>query len=76
MNPEKDMNPQTELYYRSLYEEECRKNDTLTEALADADSKIADLTFQLDRISNSKLWRCSAPVRFVWGHFTNLIRRI
>ncbi|MCR5268564.1 MAG: glycosyltransferase family 2 protein [Lachnospiraceae bacterium] len=76
MNQEKDTNPGAEKYYKTLYEEECRKNEALTEALSDAEAKIADLTYKLDKIRKSKLWKMLYPLRLLWSHLSNLIRRI
>ncbi|MCR4683869.1 MAG: glycosyltransferase family 2 protein [Lachnospiraceae bacterium] len=76
MNLEKDTNPSPERYYQTLYEEECRKNEILTETLTDAEAKIADLEYKLDKIRKSKLWKMMYPARLLWSHFSNLLRRI
>ncbi len=76
MNREKDTSPSSEKYYQTLYEEECRKNEILTQTLTDAEAKIADLTYKLDKVRKSKLWKMLYPARLLWSHISNLIRRI
>ncbi len=76
MNQEKDTIQQAEQYYKTLYEEECKKNESLTQSLVDAEAKIADLEYKLDKIRKSKLWKALYPVRLLWSHLHNLIERI
>lgn len=76
MNREEDMEKTSEGYYKTLYEEEVAKCETLTQELVDAEAKIADLEYKLDKIRKSKLWKAIYPFRLLWSHFKNLIRRI
>ena len=76
MNQEQDMTQQAEQYYKTLYEEECKKNEALTESLVDAEAKIADLEYKLDKFRKSKIWKAVYPVRLLWSHLHNLIGRI
>ncbi|MBO4902187.1 MAG: glycosyltransferase [Lachnospiraceae bacterium] len=70
------MNRESEQYYKKLYEEECAKNESLTETLVTAEAKIADLEMKLDKIRKSRLWRAISPVRRLWSRFANGIVRI
>lgn len=65
-----------ENYYKTLYEEEVRKNEDLTRTLVDTEAKLADLQYRFDKIKKSKLYRLSAPLRKVWGYFRNAYVRI
>lgn len=65
-----------EEYYRELYEKERKKNEELTEQLVEAESKIADLTYKVDLVKNSLLFRMVKPFRTVWAHFKNLCVRV
>lgn len=59
------MNNNEELldYYKSAYEKEKQKNNVLAGKLADAQTQIDDLDFQLNRIKNNPLWKISKPAR-------------
>lgn len=50
-------------YYKDLYEKELAKNESLTEALVTCEAQNADLTYKLDKIRKSKLWRMIYPFR-------------
>lgn len=66
----------TNEYYKEMYEKEHEKAQYLTQELVDAEAKIADLTYKLDKIRNSKLWKMIYPVRLVWSHLKNFIVRV
>lgn len=66
----------TNEYYKDLYEKEHEKAQMLTSELVDAEAKIADLTYKLDKIRNSKLWKMIYPVRLVWSHLKNFYVRV
>ena len=76
MNPEKDTREKAEQYYKNLYEEEVRKNESLLSLLADAERKASDLAYRLDLVEKNRLWRLLYPLRQFLGHIHNLIRRI
>jgi len=63
-------------YYKDLYEKELKKNEQLTEELVSCEAKNADLTYKLDKIRKSKLWRSIYPFRLAFSHFKNFIRRV
>ena len=65
-----------ENYYKTLYEEEVKKNEALTRTLVDTEAKLNDLQYRFDKIKSSKLYRLSAPVRKLWGYFRNAYVRI
>ena len=75
MSQEKDT-IKAEGYYKTLYEEECAKNESLTQSLVDAETKIADLEYKLDKIRKSRLWKAIYPVRLLWSHLHNLATRV
>ncbi len=75
MSQEKDT-IKAEGYYKTLYEEECAKNESLTQSLVDAEAKIADLEYKLDKIRKSRLWKAIYPVRLLWSHLHNLATRV
>lgn len=66
----------TNEYYKDLYEKEHEKAQMLTRELVDAEAKIADLNYKLDKIRNSKLWKMIYPARLLWSHTKNFIVRI
>lgn len=77
MSPEKELLlMETNEYYKELYLKEHEKAQRLTQELVDAEAKVADLTYKLDKIRNSKLWKMIYPVRLLWSHTKNLIVRI
>ncbi len=63
-------------YYKELYEKEVKKNTELTETLVATEAKNADLTYKLDKIRNSLLWKSIYPFRLVWSHLKNAIVRV
>jgi len=63
-------------YYKELYEKEHEKVSNLTRDIVDAEAKIADLTYKLDKIRNSKLWKMIYPVRLLWSHTKNFYVRV
>ena len=67
---------QTSEYYKDLYEKEHRKNKELTQALVDAEAKVADLTYKMDKLRNSLVWKMIYPFRLVWSHTKNFFIRI
>ena len=66
----------TNEYYKELYEKEHEKAKQLTYELSDAEAKIADLNYKLDKIRNSKLWKMIYPARLLWSHTKNFITRV
>ena len=50
-------------YYKDLYEKELKKNEELTEYIVDLEARNADLTYKLDKIRKSKLWKSIYPIR-------------
>lgn len=75
MNREEELLQKTE-YYKDLYQKEHAKNQELTQSLVSAEEKVADLTYKLDKLRNSLIWKCIYPFRLVWSHFKNLLIRI
>ena len=75
MNREEEL-LQTSEYYKDLYEKEHRKNQELTRALVDAEAKAADLTYKMDKLRNSLIWKMIYPFRLCWSHTKNLFIRI
>ena len=63
-------------YYKELYEKETEKNAQLTETLVAVEAKNADLTYKLDKIRNSLLWKSIYPFRLVWSHLKNAVVRV
>ncbi len=63
-------------YYKDLYEKELKKNEELTEYIVDLEAKNADLTYKLDKIRKSKLWKSIYPIRLAYSHLKNLCIRI
>ena len=75
MNREEELSKTSE-YYKDLYEKERRKCADLTEQLVDAEAKVADLTYKLDKLRNSMIWKMIYPFRLAWSHTKNLFIRI
>ncbi len=75
MNREEELSKTSE-YYKDLYEKERGKNADLTEKLVDAESKVADLEYKLDKIRKSMIWKMIYPARLAWSHTKNLFIRI
>ncbi len=69
-------NEQIAAYYKDLYEKELQKNEELTESLVSVEAKNADLTYKLDKIRNSLLWKSIYPFRLLWSHTKNAITRV
>ncbi|HOO26820.1 MAG TPA: glycosyltransferase [Lachnospiraceae bacterium] len=63
-------------YYKALYEKELAKNAELTEALVDVEAQNADLTYKLDKIRKSRLWKSIYPLRLLWSHTKNFFIRV
>lgn len=59
-----------------MYEKEKEKNRNLTQSLVDAEAKVADLNYKMDKLRNSLIWKCIYPFRLVWSHCKNIISRI
>ena len=77
MSPEKELLlMETNEYYKELYLKEHEKAQRLTQELVDAEAKVADLTYKLDKIRNSKLWKMIYPARLLWSHTKNFIVRV
>ncbi len=75
MNREEELSKKSE-YYKDLYEKERVKNAELTEKLVDAEAKVADLTYKMDKLRNSLIWKMIYPFRLVWSHTKNIFIRI
>ena len=75
MNREEELSKTSE-YYKDLYEKERLKNAELTEKLVDAEAKVADLNYKMDKLRNSLVWKCIYPFRLIWSHTKNLFIRI
>lgn len=75
MNREEELLKTSE-YYKDLYEKERRKCADLTEKLVDAEAKVADLNYKMDKLRNSMIWKMIYPVRLAWSHTKNLFIRI
>ena len=69
-------NEQLTAYYKDLYEKELNKNEELTETLVSIEAKNADLTYKLDKIRNSLIWKSIYPFRLLWSHTKNALIRI
>lgn len=69
-------NEQLTAYYKDLYEKELQKNEELTETLVSIEAKNADLTYKLDKIRNSLIWKSIYPFRLLWSHTKNAIIRV
>ena len=76
MNPMGDGIKQENEYYKDLYEKERLKCEELTARVVDLEAANADLTYKLDKIRKSKLWKSIYPVRLAYSHLKNLITRI
>ena len=76
MNPMGDGIKQENEYYKDLYEKERLKCEDLTARLVELEVANADLTYKLDKIRKSKLWKAIYPVRLAYSHLKNLITRI
>ncbi len=76
MSQEMDYSEKKYDYYKALYEKELAKNEGLTQALVSVEAQNADLTYKLDKIRKSKLWRAIYPFRLVWSHTKNFFIRI
>lgn len=63
-------------YYKDLYEKEHAKTEELTDTVVTLEAKVADLTYKLDKIRKSKLWKAIYPFRLAWSHTKNLIIRV
>lgn len=55
---------------------EKEKNRGLTQELVDAEAKVADLTYKMDKLRNSLIWKMIYPFRLVWSHTKNLFIRV
>lgn len=75
MNREEELLKTSE-YYKDLYEKERQKCADLTEKLVDAEAKAADLTYKMDKLRNSMIWKMVYPARLAWSHTKNLFIRI
>ncbi|MCR5420500.1 MAG: glycosyltransferase family 2 protein [Lachnospiraceae bacterium] len=76
MNLQGDTEQKKGDYYRELYEKELKKNEELTLKLVDMEALNADLTYKLDKIRKSKLWKSIYPFRLAYSHLKNLVIRI
>ncbi|MBR4718886.1 MAG: glycosyltransferase [Lachnospiraceae bacterium] len=76
MNLQEDTEQKKCDYYKDLYEKEHKKNEELTEQIVDLEAQNADLTYKLDKIRKSKLWKSIYPIRLAYSHLKNLVTRI
>ena len=76
MNLQEDTEQKKSDYYKDLYEKELRKNEELTAKLVDVEAENADLTYKLDKIRKSRLWKSIYPIRLAYSHLRNLVTRI
>ncbi len=76
MNQEQEELAKLAEYYKELYEKERDKCHEITGQLADCEAKVADLTYKLDKIRKSKLWKMLYPFRLLWSHFRNFCTRV
>ena len=76
MNPMGDGIKQENEYYKDLYEKERSKCEELTARVVDLEAANADLTYKLDKIRKSKLWKSIYPIRLAYSHLKNLVTRI
>lgn len=75
MNREEELS-KTSDYYKDLYEKERQKTADLTEKLVDAEARLNDLTYKMDKLRNSLVWKLIYPARLAWSHTKNLFIRI
>lgn len=76
MNLQGDTEQKKYDYYKDLYEKELKRNEELTEYIVDLEAENADLTYKLDKIRKSKLWKSIYPIRLAFSHLKNLCIRI
>lgn len=76
MNLQGDTEQKKYDYYKDLYEKELKRNEELTEYIVDLEAENADLTYKLDKIRKSKLWKSIYPIRLAYSHLKNLCIRI
>lgn len=76
MNLQGDTEQLKSEYYKELYEKELKKNEELTAKLVDIEAENADLTYKLDKIRKSKLWKSIYPFRLAFSHLKNMVTRI
>nr|MCR5790260.1 hypothetical protein [Lachnospiraceae bacterium] len=69
-------NNNTAQYYKEMYERELKKNEELTQAVVRLEAENADLSYKLDKVRKSKLWKAIYPVRLLWSHTKNLFIRV
>lgn len=63
-------------YYKDAYNRERQRNSELSDALADANAKAAELSAQLRRIKGNPLWKLSKPFRVVMHFFIRNYQRL
>ena len=76
MNQQEDTTQKKYEYYKDLYEKQLKKCEELTAEVVDLEAKNADLTYKLDKIRKSKLWKSIYPFRLAFSHLKNFIIRI
>ena len=76
MNQQEDSLKKQYEYYKDLYEKEHKKCEELTSELVDLEAKNADLTYKLDKIRKSKLWKSIYPFRLAFSHLKNFVNRV
>ncbi len=63
-------------YYRDMYEKEASKNEELIKTIVRLEAENADLTYKLDKVRKSRLWKAIYPARLLWSHCRNMVVRI
>lgn len=63
-------------YYKDAYDRERQRNSELSDALADANAKAAELSAQLKRIKGNPLWKLSKPFRVIMHFFIRNYQRL
>lgn len=76
MSQQEDILKQKCEYFEDLYQKERKKNEELTKTLVACEAENADLTYKLDKIRKSRLWKSIYPLRLLWSHTKNLFIRI
>lgn len=63
-------------YYSAAYQKEKQKVNDLNSKLADADAKIKDLEFQINRIKENPIWKLTKPFRQTMHLMIRTVHRI
>ena len=63
-------------YYKSLYEEEKKKNEKLTRELVTAETENAEMKRKIDLLKGSLIYKSIMPFRLAWSHTKNAVIRV